>query len=186
VEYNAQLVVWAGLDLRSKLDWRELADVDVGTYAFALSEIGADPEKWDPRTRETADHSLPYILARALVDGRVDAQSFAESAYRDPELRPIMAKIRVRKDEAIDASYPGTVGIKILATTTDGQRYPVELQNPLGHEKNPMQDQDVSAKFLGVAERVLGPEGAAAALAQWWDLARVADLAPALDLLDQD
>jgi 2-methylcitrate dehydratase len=186
VEYNAQLVVWAGLELRSRLDWQELADVDVGTYAFALSEIGADPEKWDPKTRETADHSLPYILARALVDGRIDAGSFAESAYREPELRPLMSKIRVRRDEAIDAIYPSTVGIKVLATATDGRSYPLELQNPLGHEKNPMQDKDVSAKFLGVAEPVLGPDRAAAALEQWWDLVRIADVAPVLDLLDQD
>jgi hypothetical protein len=81
--------------------------------------------------------------------------------------------------------YPGTVGIKILATTMDGRSYPLELQNPLGHEKNPMQDDDVSAKFLGAAERVLGADRANAALARWWELPQVVDVAAALDLLDQ-
>lgn len=183
VEYNAQLVVWAGLDLRARLDWRELEEVDVGTYAFALSEIGADVEKWDPKTRETADHSLPYILARAMIDGTIDAGTFDEAAYRDPTLRPLMAKIRVRKDDAVDAMYPANVAIKVDATTRDGKRHALELQNPLGHEKNPMQDKDVSAKFLGVAEGVLGKDRAAAALERWWDLPRATDLAPALDLL---
>ena len=184
VEYNAQIVVWAGLDLRAKLDWRELEDVDVGTYAFAVSEIGLDTEKWDPKTRETADHSLPYILARTIVDGTINVGSFAETAYRDPDLRPLMAKIRVRQDDAIDRLYPGTVAIKVQAKTTDGTNYPLELQHPLGHEKNPMKDKDVTAKFLGAAEPVLGHDRAAAALERWWDLPTVTDLTGAIDLLD--
>jgi 2-methylcitrate dehydratase PrpD len=53
-----------------------------------------EPEKWDPRTRETADHSLPYIFARALVDGPIRMSSFEDEAVRDPALRPIMAKIK--------------------------------------------------------------------------------------------
>jgi len=36
--------------------------VTVHTYWFAWSEIGSEPEKWHPTTRESADHSLPYIL----------------------------------------------------------------------------------------------------------------------------
>src|SRR5262249_9482741 len=71
VEYNAQLVVWAALELRDQVDWRELESVDVGIYRFGFTEIGSEPEKWDPQTRETADHSLPYIFARTLVDGTI-------------------------------------------------------------------------------------------------------------------
>ena len=184
VEYNAQLVVWAALDLRSKVDWRDLAEVDVGTYAFAVSEIGSEPEKWDPKTRETADHSLPYIFARTLVDGTINAASFEEAAYSDPSLRPLMAKVRVRKDEEVDALYPGTVAMKVEATTTDGRRYSLDPRDPLGHNKNPMQDKDIRAKFLGVAEPVLGPARASRALERWWDLQHVSDISEALSLLD--
>ena len=104
VEYNAQLPVWAALELRSKVDWRELVDIDIGTYTFAFTEIGSEPEKWDPRTRETADHSLPYIFARTLVDGTMTIAAFEEAAYREPALRPLMAKIRVRHGK--DPSAP--------------------------------------------------------------------------------
>jgi 2-methylcitrate dehydratase len=111
VEYNAQLPVWAALELRSKADWREFADIDIGTYTFAYTEIGSEPEKWDPRTRETADHSLPYIFAKVLVDGTIGVAAFEEAAYRDAGIRPLMNKIRVRIDDEIDGMYPGVVAM---------------------------------------------------------------------------
>jgi 2-methylcitrate dehydratase len=184
VEYNAQLVVWAALELRSKVDWRELADVDIGAYTFAYSEIGSDPEKWDPKTRETADHSLPYIFARVLVDGTIGVASFEESAFRDPSLRPLMAKIRVRIDEEVDARYPETVSMKVDAKTSDGKSYTYSPRDPLGHNKNPMQDKDIKAKFLGVGAPVLGSARASAALERWWDLPHISDISEALALLD--
>lgn len=184
VEYNAQLVVWAGLQLRERLDWRDLAEIDVGIYSFAISEIAGDEEKWDPKTRETADHSLPYILARTLVDGKIDAATFEESAFLDPSLRPLMAKIRVHKDDAIEASYPVTIALNVEARTSDGGRHLLELRDPLGHEANPMRDDDVRAKFLRAAEPVLGPARAVAAIERWWDLAHMNDVTAALELLD--
>ncbi len=184
VEYNAQLVVWAALELRSKVDWRKLDDVSIGTYAFAYSEIGSDPEKWDPKTRETADHSIAYIFARTLVDGTINDASFEKAAFLDASLRPLMAKIRVRIDEGVDGVYPEIVSMKVEATTTDGKRYMLEPRDPLGHNKNPMQDKDIKAKFLRVAEPVLGSVRASMALERWWDLQHVSDISEALTLLD--
>ncbi|MBI2090084.1 MAG: MmgE/PrpD family protein [Deltaproteobacteria bacterium] len=184
VEYNAQLVVWAALELRSKVDWRELTEVDIGTYKFAYSEIGSDPEKWDPKTRETADHSLPYIFAKTLVDGAIDLKAFEEPAYRDPALRPLMAKISVRIDDKVDAIYPKVVSMKVQAKTADGRRIAFEPRDPLGHNNNPMQDKDIDAKFLAAAGPVLGGARAKQALERWWDLENIADISAALDLLD--
>ena len=184
VEYNAQLVVWAALELRGRVSPEQIASIDVGTYAFTVSEIGSDPEKWDPLTRETADHSLPYILARTLVAGTMDLAAFEEPAYRDPALRPLMQKITVRKDEAIQAIYPEVVAIKLDVATTSGERFVLDLRDPLGHTRHPMGDEDINAKFLGVAEAVLGPDRARAALSRWWGLEHLTDLAEALSLLE--
>ncbi len=186
VEYNAQLVVWAALELRSKVDWRDLAYVDIGTYSFAFSEIGSEPEKWDPKSRETADHSLPYIFTRVLVDGTMSLAAFEESAYRDPSIRPLMAKIRVRKDEAVDAVYPETVSMRVEAATTEGKRYTLEPRDPLGHTKNPMGDHDVRSKFLAAVEPVLGTRRASAALKRWWEARAFSNLSEPLMLLDLD
>jgi 2-methylcitrate dehydratase len=184
VEYNAQLVVWLGLEIRSKVNWPDIAQIEAGVDSFTLLEIGSDPEKWDPQTRETADHSLPYILARTLVDGTVGAATFAPAAVGDPALRPLMARIRVRRDEAADALAPAASLITAEVTTTDGRQQRFELRDPLGHAKNPMQAKDVQAKFLRVAEPALGPQRAAEALGRWWDLANMVDVSAGLDLLD--
>jgi 2-methylcitrate dehydratase len=143
-----------------------------------------EPEKWDPRTRETADHSLPYIFARALVDGPIRVSSFEDEAVRDPALRPIMAKIKVIPDDAIEAMLPEKTLLRAVATTHDGTRHTCEIVNPLGHPDNPMQDRDIEEKFTALAEPVLGAERSRAAWERWRDVTRSADLARLLELLD--
>jgi len=186
VEYNLQLAVWAGLRIREQFEWHDLADVDIGTYAFSHLETAGDREKWDPQTRETADHSMAYVLARTLVDGSISAASFDESAFRDPALRPLMAKVRVHTDPALDAVQPDTVAMTVAVTATDGREQRFELRDPLGHQKQPMQAADVEAKFLRAAEPRLGNERAAKALATWSNLAQVQDLTAAMSALELD
>jgi 2-methylcitrate dehydratase len=184
VAYNLQLAVWAALELRAQVDWRELDSVSLGTHRFAYTESGSEPEKWDPQTRETADHSLPYVFARTLVDGTIALAAFDEAAYRDPSLRPLMSKIRVHEDDETNALYPATVAMTVEAITSAGQWIAYQPRDPLGHGKNPLQDEDVRAKFQGAAEPVLGVSRAAAALDCWWNLRGITDISAALALLD--
>lgn len=186
VEYNAQLPVWAALELRSKVDWRDLADIEIGTYQFALTEIGGEPEKWDPKTRETADHSMPYIFAKALVDGTITVAAFEESAYRDAALRPLMAKIRIHIDDEVNALYPKVVSMKVKATAKDGRTVTIFPRDPLGHTNKPMKDDDVRAKFHQTVEPVFGKERASIVLDRWWKIkdASASELSDALNLLD--
>ncbi len=186
VEYNGQLPVWAALELRAQVDWRDLADIEIGTYTFCYTEIGSDPEKWDPKTRETADHSLPYLFAKTLVDGTITLAAFEERAYRDPALRPLMAKIRVAVDKEIDSIYPKIVSMKIKAKTADGRLIELRPRDPLGHVRNPMKDQDVGAKFVRAVEPVLGDSRTLAILQRWWSIrqASSSELTEALRLVD--
>ena len=186
VEYNAQLPVWAALELRSKVDWRVLTDIDIGTYTFAFTEIGGEPEKWDPQTRETADHSMPYIFARVLLDGAISVAAFDESAYRDPAIRPLMNRIHIRLDDEVNAMYPNVVAMKVKATTKDGRVIELFPRDPLGHCNNPMNDQDVRDKFTRTAEPVYGREKTSTVLERWWRTTELsaAEMTGALSLLD--
>ena len=186
VEYNAQLPVWAARELRTKVDWNEITDIDIGTYTFAYTEIGAEPEKWDPKTRETADHSMPYIFAKVLVDGAISVAAFEESAYRDPSIRPLMNKIHIHLDDEVNSIYPSVVAMKVKVTTKDGRIISIFPRDPLGHTNNPMQDQDIRDKFIRTVEPVYGKEKTARVLERWWNIkdATGTEMSQALALLD--
>jgi 2-methylcitrate dehydratase len=183
IETNGQAAVWAALELRSQVDPMKLEAIDVFASKFTWFEIGSEPEKWDPQTRETADHSLPYIFARALIDGPIRVSSFADEAVRDPALRPLMQKIKVIPDDAIEALLPQKTLVRVVATTNDGTRHAIEIVNPLGHPDNPMQDSHIEEKFFALAEPVLGGRSRAA-LQRWWQVQDAADVGELIQLLD--
>ena len=183
VESNGQPVVWVGLDLREKVRPDDIESIDVWCDEFARFEIASEPEKWDPQTRETADHSLPYILARTLVDGPVNVASFDELLVQDPALRPLMNKITVETDPAYEERLPDMI-VRAVAKTSDGGTHEVEIVNPLGHPDNPMQDSDIEAKFRAQAEPVIGAARCGEVLPAWWQVKEAADLRPLVQMLD--
>jgi 2-methylcitrate dehydratase len=157
-EYHSQAPLWIALELRKKLRVEDIEALDVQTYYTAWSEIGSEPEKWDPKTRETADHSLPYLLSIGLIDGAVSAESFSEKRIRDPAVRALMQRIRVSENKAYTAEFPGKLVTQIEVTARSGERVTETASYPKGHARNPMSDEDVEAKFAGLARDVVSPE----------------------------
>jgi 2-methylcitrate dehydratase len=181
-EYHSQAPLWIALDLRSKVRAEQIAAINVQTYYTAWSEIGSEPEKWEPQTRETADHSLPYLLAVALVDGAITADSFTESRIRDPRLRELMRRIKVAENPEFTRQFPAKLMSEIQVTTRDGQRLVATASYPKGHAMNPMSDEDVASKFADLSRDVLAPERRDALLRALWDIERAPDIAQVLDL----
>src|SRR5262245_10285921 len=105
-EYHSQAPLWIALELRNKVRLEDIDSIDVQTYYTAYSEIGSEPEKWNPQTRETADHSLPYLLALGLTEGRVNVDSFSDSRLRDPALRQLMQRIRIAENKDFTREFP--------------------------------------------------------------------------------
>ena len=168
--HNLQPLVFAGIELREQLNGREPIELQIATCANAKRESGSEPAKWDPRTRETADHSAPYILAHVLRHGTIDHDAFEPEAYLDESLRPLMSRMTVVADDEIEAVYPDTIRLRVTATDTAGQHYDVEIANPLGHEKNPMVKADIDAKFTRNAAALLPANRIAEALRIWWSI----------------
>ncbi len=184
VETNAQPVVWAALEMRKKVQPADIEAIEVLADEFTRFEIGSEPAKWDPRTRETGDHSLPYIFARALVDGLITVASFEDGPLLDPALRPLMAKITVKTDPEIEAMLPKHMALRVNARAKDGTVHEVEVIDPLGHPENPMQDSDIEAKFRAQAEPVLGADRCRKVLDAWWKIRDADDLRPLIGMLD--
>ncbi len=163
------------LELRQQVATAEIDSVHVATYGEAVRRTATEAEKWNPETRETADHSIPYLVAAAFQDGDVTPATFAPSRIQDPALRQLIKKLTVVEEPEFTRRYPAESCTRIEVRTTDGRRVAAETSHPKGHYRNPLTD-GVEGKFRGLASGALGAEGCDRVLAEVWDLENSATL----------
>jgi 2-methylcitrate dehydratase len=168
-EYHAQTAVAAALALRKRV--RRPAGVKsvlVETHEAGYTILAKDQEKWRPETKETADHSLPYMVGMALLHGRVDNATYSERNLRSAANRRFVSKVTVVEDRKLTELYPSRgMANRITVTLEGGERLVEEALLPRGHPLNPMTDREVEEKFLALTERTLGTKAAAALEALW-------------------
>ncbi|HOX24527.1 MAG TPA: MmgE/PrpD family protein [Candidatus Krumholzibacteria bacterium] len=170
----------ATLDLVHRHDLAPDAIREVRIRSLArAADILADPSKYDPRTKETADHSLPYCIAAAIVDRKVTPQQFEMDRILDPRIRAQLAKVKVTADPEIEAAFPKLQKVSVTIVTTDGRELTQKLDYPKGDPRNPMSDEELAVKFDALAAPVSSPARLARmkdALAGADMVARVSDL----------
>ena len=147
VEYHAQAAVNCALDLLEAhdLDWHEIELIENETYEAAVSII-ADEEKWDPETRETADHSLPYCIARAFIDGEMTLSQFTESKVKADDVRTLMDRIEIEENPEYTERYGEQFPHRMVVHTAT-ETYECEKEYPRGHYANPLTDARLRRKF---------------------------------------
>jgi 2-methylcitrate dehydratase len=171
VEYHAQSAVDVALQLRPQIgDWRNIEKIDVHTFDAAVDIIGKDPEKYRPKTRETADHSMPYCIAVAIMEGDVGLDSFDDKHLANHELIELTNKVKLHRDPSANARYPKGIPNRLTVTLKNGQSFAKEVEFPRGHAFNPMTDAEVDKKFRSVVEPVYGKAQADAMLAGFWKM----------------
>jgi 2-methylcitrate dehydratase len=185
-EYHSQSAIDAALQLRAELggDVSGVSAVDIDTFEASYNIIGKYPEAWAPKTRETADHSLPYCTAAALFDGEVYLNTFDAARFADPALVAFTGKVRVNHDAALDARYPKGIPNRITVTLVDGRKLSKEVEFPRGHAGNPMTDAEVEAKFRMAVEPKYGKARADGMLARCWDLEGLTSVTDLIRLFD--
>ena len=120
-------------------------------------DILFDPHKYRPESRETADHSLPYCLAAAIVDGKITTASFTDEKIKDPAILETIDKIKGEASQEFEAMFPAKQPSRVRITTTDGREFEEYLEYPKGDPREPMTQEDLDAKFGGLAEGRLSP-----------------------------
>ena len=153
MEYHAQSAVDVVRRLHRQIgDPRRIERVQIETFKTAYEIIAKDEEKWRPTTRETADHSLPYIVAVGLLDGEVTRESFSPQRLQDPAVAALVSRTKLAEAPELSALYPESIPNRITVWTSDGQTYRDEARYPRGHAGNRMPDDELVAKYhLNVA-----------------------------------
>jgi 2-methylcitrate dehydratase len=169
--------ITAALQLRRDVAPEDIESVTIHTYKFAREVIGSGTEKWRPDTRETADHSMPYIIAAVLIDGAFSDGIFSAARLRDPELHRMIDRIEVKEDPAYTRVAKEKLPCRIEIRTRGGAVKTASVDYPRGHHRNPMSDEEVNAKYRGLAQRVLPEQAAGRLLEALWRI----DTAPNLD-----
>jgi 2-methylcitrate dehydratase len=154
----------------------KVTSIDVATSRSGYQRTGSEPEKWDPKTRETADHSLPYMIARAMFDGDITPESFSEKKFRDSAILAFMQKIKVSEDPVLTARTSGAVPTRVTVTLADGKRITREVDHAPGFAARPMMRGDVERKFRGNVGPRWPKEQTEANLNALWAIEQASDL----------
>ncbi|MCE4628311.1 MAG: MmgE/PrpD family protein [Desulfurococcales archaeon] len=186
VEYHSMSAVEAALRIVEKvgrINPDDIEEIIIETFTVSYKIIVKDPEKWDPKTRETADHSLPYIVAAALLDGKVWIDTFKPERYLAEDVRRVMKKMRVVVNPEYDKIYPEGIGNKIIIKFKDGRTIEEESIYPPGHFKNPLDRGGVEEKFLKITKGLVDEERAREFLSKAWALEKLEDIGRLIRLL---
>jgi 2-methylcitrate dehydratase len=150
------------------------------------ADILSDPSKYDPRSKETADHSLPYVIAAALVDRQVTPAQFEMAKIMDSTIREQLKKVEVVADPEIEKVFPALQRVVVNITTKDGQTFSKQLDFPKGDPRNPLSDAEIEEKFRALAEGVLTKKAQDKLLAAIWDLENAGSVTKLMQLMKAD
>jgi 2-methylcitrate dehydratase len=145
----------------NNITYDRIEQVVVTTIARAC-DILFDPHKYRPESRETADHSLPYCIAAALVDHEITTRSFSEEKLKDPRIWEVIDKIKGEASEEFEKMFPAKQPSKVVVRTKDGREYSAYLEYPKGDPREPMTVEDIESKFNALSEGLLDSKQQAA------------------------
>lgn len=126
-------------------------DVEVFDVAFNIIGGGEEGAKTDVRSKEEADHSLNYILAVALFDGRVMPEQYEPERIARDDVQSLLRRITVRPRDDFSRRFPDEMPCRLTVRLRDGRTLEVEKRDYEGFFTRPASWETVSAKFESLA-----------------------------------
>ncbi len=163
----------------------DIAKVHIRTTARG-ADILSDASKYDPHTKETADHSLPFVIAAAIAERQVTPLQFTMEKIMDPTIRAQLNKIVVVADREIEKVFPALQRVVVTIQTTDGREFTKQLDYPKGDPRNPLTDKEVEEKFEALAESVMTPTARRRAMDAIWNLEKQTSVTALMRLFRAD
>ena len=156
-EIHSQSALEGLLDLRQahRIDSRDVARIELDTFDVAYHIIGGGDEgnKHRVHTKEEADHSLPYLLAVALLDGEVTPAQYTPERIAQADVQALLQTVYVRPNAAFSRRFPAQMPCRVSIVLTDGRVLRVEKADYEGFVTRPAPWEVVAAKF----ERLAAP-----------------------------
>ena len=157
--YFSQSAIEAILNLRTQIpDLDDIKEIRLQTFPAGYEVMGSGEANWQPETRESADHSLPFVMAVALMEGNLEIRHYDQMYYKRPDVRALMQKIKVRIGEEPVAAWPEVPLNIVDVEMKSGKVLSTKVAYHLGHFKRWMTEEEQERKFHPLAEPLL-PKG---------------------------
>ena len=179
---HAQTPITAAVELHGAVPPQEIASIAIESYWVANRYTDRASPLWRPGTRETADHSLPYCVVAAMLDGDITAESFSERRIKDPVVTRLLERTTLTEIAEFTRMHPEEWRCRIVITGQNGERKAAEARYFKGHAKRPLTDAEVEHKFRSLASSRLSREQADAVLARTWKLDQLDDIGELLSM----
>lgn len=180
---HAQTPITVALELHGQVEADEIEAIAIETYWVAERYVDRSNALWHPATRETADHSIPYCVVAALLDGGISERSFSAKRIQDSRIATLMERTTIRENPAFTRSHPGEWPCRIEVTLRGEKKKSAEATYFKGHARRPLTDAELELKFRALAEKALEKKRADAVLAAAWKLEKLSDVGELLKLL---
>ncbi|KAI9025645.1 hypothetical protein DFJ74DRAFT_718275 [Hyaloraphidium curvatum] len=190
-EYSSQGAIHALVAMRAELPPSDrIRRITVHLPRGGWHEIGGGQgdrdAKWNPETRESADHSMPFLAAAAVLDGRVDLRTFDAERWRDSDVRALVARVEVLEDPELTRAHAGELPYwpcRVEVEDDAGVVMARKVPFPPAHPRAPFPERELLDKFAELAGPRLGREGADALREAVVGLHEAGDLGALLEAL---
>jgi 2-methylcitrate dehydratase len=160
-EIHSQSVLEGALELQAEYRFqpKDIEHVDVLIFEVAYNIIGGgeEGEKTRIETKEQADHSLPYMIAVALLDGQVMPAQYQAERIRRDDVQELLRRITIRPSSEMSARFPAEMPVKITVTLRDRTVYTREKRDYEGFYSRPFSWESAAEKFKSLAESSTSP-----------------------------
>jgi 2-methylcitrate dehydratase len=130
----------------------ERIDVDVFQNAYDFTGGGSFGSRTDVHTKEEADHSIPYLLAVAALDGDVQPVQLEPSRIEKGDVQGLLRKVKIKPDAGFTARYPDEFPCRVTVKLKGGRSYSNEVKDYPGYPSRPYTWEDVVKKFNRLVE----------------------------------
>ncbi|MGG1943691.1 MmgE/PrpD family protein [Trinickia sp. NRRL B-1857] len=166
--------VEAAIRLSAKIkDRSQIEKIVVATTEPGYKITGSGPYVWAPATKETADHSMPYVVGRALIDGTLTNESYAPEKLGAADVRELMQKIRVEEDPALTALYPKHIPNRVSVYLRSGDVLSERVDDLPGAAGAPLTRPMIEAKFWRTVGKTVTRENGDALIERIWSIERL-------------
>jgi 2-methylcitrate dehydratase PrpD len=158
----------------ARLQPDDIVSIDATVHYLAMVAAG-NP---NPRTGLEAKFSVRHLAALAATRYPITPDEITDERFTDDVVEELRGRTTIHVDDTY--RYEEAMPAQVVITTRDGRNLTAFTSLPKGRPSNPIEDDELSHKFLALASGSLDPEQAGRALAALWELTSSDDAAPAI------